>query len=141
MEKLKIFVFLFVRIVQVAIIASLAVVNAALRPIAPVLGQDVAAQIVRSESVVNPDSFQYAYETSNGIQAKAGGQLKQVGSESAVVHNGDYSYTAPDGQQYALTYVADENGYQPTVRFFPLYAIWIFFFLLQVLIIFNRMFE
>lgn len=118
---MKFLCFSFVNIVQVAILVSLAVVNAAIRPgspVAPTFGQDNVAQIVRSESVVNPDSFQYAYETSNGIHSQASGQLKQIGTESAVVHNGDYGYTAPDGQVIGINYVADENGYQPTVSFF-----------------------
>lgn len=44
------------------------------------------AQILRSEATVNPDgSYQFNYETSNGIKADEQGALKQVGEEQAEV--------------------------------------------------------
>lgn len=51
-------------------------------------GAEAAATTLRESSVVNPDSFQYAFETSNGIAAQEAGQLKQVGTEAAVVAQG-----------------------------------------------------
>lgn len=48
--------------------------------------------------------------------AQEAGQLKQIGEESGIVTQGEFSYTAPDGQQYKVTFVADENGFQPQVR-------------------------
>lgn len=80
----------------------------------PVEHDNAHAEIVRSEMVVNPDSYEYHFETSNGIAAKSSGQLRQVGTESGIVSQGDYSFTAEDGVKYAVSYVADENGYQPT---------------------------
>lgn len=41
--------------------------------------------VVRFESVVNPDSYQYAYETSKGIKAEESGQLKNAGSEQEAI--------------------------------------------------------
>lgn len=38
--------------------------------------------VVRFDSVVNPDSYQYAYETSKGIKAEESGNLKNAGSEN-----------------------------------------------------------
>ncbi|XP_069967642.1 pupal cuticle protein Edg-78E-like [Bactrocera oleae] len=68
---------------------------------------DTHATILKYENEVNADgSYNYAYETSNRIQAQESG----VGSSYAA---GSYSYTSPEGQPIQLTYTADENGYQP----------------------------
>lgn len=94
-------------------------------PVVPIVDHvvpnvDTQAQVLRSESVVNPDSFQYAYETSNGIVANEEGHLKQfTDEESAIVSQGGYRYIAPDGTPIAIQYVADENGYHPTGDHLP----------------------
>lgn len=81
---------------------------------------DNQAQILRSEAVVNPDSFQYEYETSNGIAANEAGQLKQfTQEEAAVVAQGAFRWTAPDGTPISIQYVADETGYHPTGDHLP----------------------
>lgn len=77
---------------------------------------DALAQVLRSDSTVNTDSFQYAYETSNGISAQEQGQLKQIGAEAGIATQGQFSYTSPEGQQILVSFVADENGFQPQVR-------------------------
>lgn len=41
--------------------------------------------VVRFESVVNPDSYQYAYETSKGSKAEESGVLKNAGSENEAI--------------------------------------------------------
>ncbi|XP_047991037.1 vegetative cell wall protein gp1-like isoform X2 [Leguminivora glycinivorella] len=42
------------------------------------------------------------------------GLVKNSNSENAALEiNGDYSYTGDDGKNYRITYIADENGYQP----------------------------
>ncbi|GBP03876.1 Larval cuticle protein 65Ag2 [Eumeta japonica] len=85
---------------------------------APPSNQDVT--ILKSESEVGPESFQYAYETSDGASAHAQGQLKSLGKdESAIVVNGAYSFVADDGQTYSVNYVADENGFQPQGAHLP----------------------
>ncbi|XP_031626297.1 cuticle protein AMP1A-like [Contarinia nasturtii] len=82
-------------------------------------GPDASAQVLRSDSTVNTDSFQYAYETSNGIQGQEQGQLKQIGPESAIVSQGQFAWTAPDGTPIQISFIADENGYQPTGSILP----------------------
>ncbi|XP_052865020.1 endocuticle structural glycoprotein SgAbd-2-like [Anopheles cruzii] len=75
---------------------------------------DQDAVVLRQDSEVNPDgSYQYAYETSNGIKAEEQGTLKNVGDDVAKVAQGQYSYTDPEGNPVRLQYVADENGFQP----------------------------
>lgn len=53
---------------------------------------DATAETVKSDSSVLADSFQYAYETSNGIRAQESGQLKQIGEESGIVTQGEFRY-------------------------------------------------
>ncbi|XP_017468845.1 PREDICTED: pupal cuticle protein Edg-78E-like [Rhagoletis zephyria] len=68
---------------------------------------DVQASILRYDNDLRPDgSYNYAYETSNRIQAEESG----VGSSYA---SGSYSYISPEGQPIQLSYTANENGYQP----------------------------
>ncbi|XP_075160659.1 larval cuticle protein 65Ag1-like [Haematobia irritans] len=71
-------------------------------------------EIVKSESDVGPESFQYAFATSDGTKAEAHGNLKNAGTEDeALAVQGSYAYVGDDGQTYSLTYTADENGFQP----------------------------
>lgn len=79
---------------------------------------DAAAQILRSENVLNLDgSYQYLYETDNGLNVKEEGQPKEIAgsNELAMQVQGGYEYTAPDGSVISMSYIANENGFQPTV--------------------------
>ncbi|KYN41853.1 Larval cuticle protein LCP-17, partial [Trachymyrmex septentrionalis] len=62
----------------------------------------------------NPDgSYNYNYETGNGIQVQEEGHLNNVGTDSeALEAHGSFSYTGPEGQTYQISYVANENGFQ-----------------------------
>ena len=60
------------------------------------------------------------YETANGIKADARGLLNNAGSENeALSVQGSFSFVADDGQTYTVTYVADENGFQPQGAHLP----------------------
>ncbi|KAJ0179055.1 hypothetical protein K1T71_005830 [Dendrolimus kikuchii] len=60
------------------------------------------------------------YETSNGISEQAQGVLKNVGSENEALEvRGQFSYTGVDGVVYSVTYVANENGFQPQGAHIP----------------------
>ncbi|ALC45070.1 Cpr67Fa1, partial [Drosophila busckii] len=62
---------------------------------------------------IRPDgSYEYRYETSNGIAAQESG----VGG---LIANGGYSYYAPDGQLIQVTYTADANGFHPQGAHLP----------------------
>ncbi|KAL4706558.1 hypothetical protein ACJJTC_015756 [Scirpophaga incertulas] len=78
---------------------------------------DQAANIVRYDNDANPDgSYKYAFETDNGIAAQAEGTPRDFGGNPPVVpvvSQGSFSWTAPGGEPVSITYVADENGYQP----------------------------
>ncbi|XP_019895411.2 larval cuticle protein 65Ag1-like [Musca domestica] len=94
------------------------IVFAALFALALAAPADV--EIVRSDSDVGPESFQYAFETSDGTKAEAQGQLNNAGSEQeAIAVRGSFSFVADDGQTYTVNYVADENGFQPQGAHLP----------------------
>ncbi|XP_026750787.1 flexible cuticle protein 12-like [Galleria mellonella] len=96
-------------------------VAAAVAAPAVVGGPDSTAQILRYDSNnIGVDGYSYGFETSNGISQQEEGQLVNAGSENAAIAvRGQFSYTGPDGQQYTVTYVADENGFQPQGAHLP----------------------
>jgi len=83
----------------------------------------VAAQqditITRSEFENLGESFNWASELSDGNKHEQSGQLKQIGEEKGISITGSYSYTSPEGQLITVSYIADENGFQPTGDHIP----------------------
>ncbi|XP_013116550.1 larval cuticle protein 65Ag1 [Stomoxys calcitrans] len=78
------------------------------------------AQVLRFDSDVQPEGYKFAVETSDGKSHQEEGQLKDIGTDhEAIVVRGSYSYVGDDGQQYTVTYVADENGFQPEGAHLP----------------------
>uniref|UniRef100_A0A182IWA7 Uncharacterized protein n=1 Tax=Anopheles atroparvus TaxID=41427 RepID=A0A182IWA7_ANOAO len=76
-------------------------------------GPDSEAVVVQQDQVINDDgSYNFVYETSNGIRA-------QASSSDGIRSSGDFSYPAPDGSNIALAYVADEYGFQPQGAHLP----------------------
>ncbi|XP_058125213.1 pupal cuticle protein Edg-78E-like [Anopheles ziemanni] len=76
-------------------------------------GDEAGAEIVNQDTVINADgSYTYNYETSNGISAS---QVSNDGTNA----NGNFAYTAPDGERIEVVYVADENGFQPQGAHLP----------------------
>ncbi|XP_019870246.1 endocuticle structural glycoprotein SgAbd-2-like [Aethina tumida] len=82
---------------------------------------DREAPIISQESDISPDgSYRSSYQTGNGIAAQEQGALKNAGRpEEAEEVQGSFQYTADDGSQIALQYVADENGFQPQGAHLP----------------------
>ncbi|XP_011877872.1 PREDICTED: cuticle protein CP14.6-like isoform X2 [Vollenhovia emeryi] len=70
----------------------------------------------------NPDgAYNYSYETGNGIQVQEEGHLNNAGTDSeALEAHGSYSYTGDDGQTYHVSYIANENGFQPEGAHLPI---------------------
>ncbi|CAH1105751.1 unnamed protein product [Psylliodes chrysocephalus] len=64
-------------------------------------------------------SYNWFYETGNGIVAEERGFLKPLGPEGTQQADGGFSYTAPDGQRISLQYTADENGFRPVGAHLP----------------------
>ncbi|XP_019876738.1 flexible cuticle protein 12-like [Aethina tumida] len=84
-------------------------------------GLDKDATILRNElDNIGVDGFNWAYETSNGISAQEQGQLINAGTENeSIAVRGSYRYIGPDGVTYEVTYVADDNGFQPQGAHLP----------------------
>ncbi|XP_053603469.1 flexible cuticle protein 12-like [Plodia interpunctella] len=85
------------------------------------VGNDREASVLRYDNNnIGVDGFNYAYETSNGISSQAQAQLKNANSENPALEvRGQFAYTGPDGVVYTVTYVADENGFQPQGAHLP----------------------
>ncbi|KAK4326505.1 hypothetical protein Pmani_003030 [Petrolisthes manimaculis] len=73
--------------------------------------------IIRDERIREDDGrYNFDVETGNGIL------ISQSGSpvaEGAIAKAGEYSYTAPNGEQIYMKFVADENGFQPQSSHLP----------------------
>ncbi|XP_075971006.1 uncharacterized protein LOC142973253 [Anticarsia gemmatalis] len=78
--------------------------------------QDV--QIVRYDvNNAGLDSYSFAWELSDGSKHEEQGQLKNQGTENeAIAVQGQYAWVGPDGVTYTVNYIADENGFQPTIE-------------------------
>ncbi|XP_065084374.1 cuticle protein AMP1A-like [Ochlerotatus camptorhynchus] len=76
-------------------------------------GMDADATVHTQDQIINGDgSYAYNYETSNGIRANQR-------SDNGIDANGEFSFVAPDGVEYRVTYVADESGFQPQGAHLP----------------------
>ncbi|CAK1604193.1 unnamed protein product [Parnassius mnemosyne] len=77
--------------------------------------------IVRQDSQINPDgSYQFSYETGNGISADETGALKNIGAEEPALQvQGQFQYPSEEGGNIQLSYVANENGFQPQGAHLP----------------------
>ncbi|XP_027239207.2 cuticle protein CP14.6-like isoform X1 [Penaeus vannamei] len=73
--------------------------------------------ILRNDFVIEDDGrYNFDAETANGIVVSEHGT---PGVEGAINSAGSFSYTAPDGTDVHLQYVADENGFQPQGAHLP----------------------
>ncbi|XP_075971007.1 uncharacterized protein LOC142973254 [Anticarsia gemmatalis] len=91
--------------------------------VARIVSNDHNAETLKFGNDNAPDgSYNYFYETSNGIAAQEQGVPRVFGGNppvAPVVAQGSYSYTSPEGVPVAISYVADENGYQPSGNVLP----------------------
>ncbi|XP_060657166.1 cuticle protein CP14.6-like [Drosophila nasuta] len=88
--------------------------------VASPVNPDADAVIVRQEADVGPEGYTAYSETSNGIKEESSGHLINQGTEDeGIAVRGSFSYPAPDGSIISLTYVADENGFQPEGAHLP----------------------
>ncbi|XP_063619219.1 flexible cuticle protein 12-like [Cydia splendana] len=88
---------------------------------APQRSPDADAQVLKYDAEnIGVDGYRFAYETSNGIKSEEQAQLNNAGTDNeAIAVRGSFSYTGPDGVVYTVTYIADENGFQPQGAHLP----------------------
>nr|XP_027239237.1 endocuticle structural glycoprotein SgAbd-2-like [Penaeus vannamei] len=73
--------------------------------------------ILRNDFVIEDDGrYNFDAETANGIVVSEHGT---PGDKGAINSAGSFSYTAPDGTDVHLQFVADENGFQPQGAHLP----------------------
>lgn len=61
--------------------------------------------------------FHIRYEQSDGQKRNEEGVLKNPGAEDeSIAVKGSYAWVDQDGVTYVVNYVADENGFQPTIE-------------------------
>ncbi|XP_030759750.1 endocuticle structural glycoprotein SgAbd-3-like isoform X2 [Sitophilus oryzae] len=71
-------------------------------------------RIISQENDIQPDgTFRWSFETEDGTKQEQNGQPKQIEQEVAIVLQGSASWIDDEGNPHQLTYIADENGYQP----------------------------
>jgi len=77
--------------------------------------------ILRQFQSQGPDgTYAWDIDLENKIKANENGYLKNAGSkDEAQVAQGGFSFEGPDGQTYSVTYIADENGFQPQGAHLP----------------------
>ncbi|XP_018793451.1 PREDICTED: larval cuticle protein 8-like [Bactrocera latifrons] len=73
------------------------------------------AEIVELRSDVDPEKYSFALKTSDGTSVS----YTHLDVYKRQVAHGSYSFVADDGQTYTVTYVADENGFQPSGAHLP----------------------
>ncbi|XP_047478881.1 cuticle protein AMP1A-like [Penaeus chinensis] len=79
--------------------------------------QEREVVLLRDDRIANEDgSFSYALEADNGINTAVEGA---VGSAGQINQAGSYTLTLEDGTQAVVTFVANENGFQPQSNILP----------------------
>lgn len=94
----------------------MAAVSAALPPI-PTAGPT----LLKSDFTKDDNTYSFGYEQSDRQVRQETGIVKDAGLDTKhVTVTGSFSFVAPDdGITYTVTYVADENGFQPTGAHLP----------------------
>ncbi|XP_047515074.1 flexible cuticle protein 12-like [Pieris napi] len=103
-------------------IIVLAVVIAVVAGAAVPSGQDYyspgQAQILRYDvDNIGLGNYKYAYEQTDGTRQEQQGAITNEGREDeAIAVSGSYSWVAPNGVRYTVTYTSGVDGYNPTLE-------------------------
>ncbi|ALC43213.1 Cpr65Aw, partial [Drosophila busckii] len=79
------------------------------------------AEILKFENEkLDSDGYAFSFETSDGISRHETAKLQHAGTpQEAISVQGSVNWVGPDGVQYKLNYLADENGFQPQGEHLP----------------------
>ncbi|XP_021706281.1 larval cuticle protein 9 [Aedes aegypti] len=77
---------------------------------------DSKLEVVTESNNYATDEFDWSYQLSDGREVRSNAYKKRLddGREVLVI-NGLYSYVAPNGVKYTVSYYSDETGYHPTI--------------------------
>nr|XP_021201026.2 uncharacterized protein LOC110384197 [Helicoverpa armigera] len=83
--------------------------------------RDPVVPIIDSENYVYSHSgnFHYSYEGGDGTKAYERGELRKSNGGAGSAVEGNFSYKGKDGNDYSLSYTADERGYRPVGDHLP----------------------
>ncbi|XP_065205344.1 endocuticle structural glycoprotein SgAbd-9-like [Planococcus citri] len=88
------------------------------RPAFPPPPPGTFVPIIQQNFDINPDgAYTFGYQSADGSVRQESGSVRYPnvpGVEPILAVQGSYAYTAPDGQQIEVQYIADENGFQPS---------------------------
>eukprot|EP00095_Tigriopus_kingsejongensis_P001248 maker-scaffold850_size89018-snap-gene-0.26 protein:Tk01248 transcript:maker-scaffold850_size89018-snap-gene-0.26-mRNA-1 annotation:"GI12693" len=65
-------------------------------------------------------NYDFSFETENGIQQEASGEMKLIDNAEVMVMRGSYTYIDAEGQDVTVSWVADENGYRAESAILPI---------------------
>ncbi|CAG9858873.1 unnamed protein product [Phyllotreta striolata] len=105
---------------MLSLVVILAILGSAVgqyRPTGAISPGQVIRILSQTQDGPNPDgSYSWSFEAENGISAREQGRQK---AQDLIEAQGSMQYTAPDGTPIQLTYIADENGFQPQGAHLP----------------------
>ncbi|KAJ0179912.1 hypothetical protein K1T71_004503 [Dendrolimus kikuchii] len=62
-------------------------------------------------------TYNFGYEQSDGTRQEQLGEINNVDSETGSLRvKGSFTWIGPDGVSYTVTYVANEDGYNPQIE-------------------------
>ncbi|XP_023172392.2 endocuticle structural protein SgAbd-6-like [Drosophila hydei] len=80
-------------------------------------GSKTKAHMLKFE---NGNGYAFYYETIDGISRQETAELKHAGTDlEAIAVQGSIHWVEPNGVHYELSYLADENGFQPQAKTEP----------------------
>ncbi|GJQ69731.1 hypothetical protein Trydic_g22297 [Trypoxylus dichotomus] len=77
--------------------------------------------ILKQDFQIHHEGYQYGFESANGIHVQETGYIKNKGDKEheTLIQQGQVTYHDEHGHPITLTYIADENGFQPQGAHLP----------------------